>query len=178
MTVSLDELNRATEPEAAGQFRACCGASRWVELMVARRPFASLEALLAAADQEWASTGPADWDEAFGHHPRIGERRAMAAVSPAARDWSAGEQRAAESADDEVRLALGRANAAYERRFGRTCIVCATGRTADQILADIRTRLANDPGQELAVAVEEQRKITALRLKRLLGLAGVAERPS
>jgi 2-oxo-4-hydroxy-4-carboxy-5-ureidoimidazoline decarboxylase len=137
--------------------------------MLLHRPFRSLETLLAAADEAWRATGPADWDEAFAHHPRIGEREAPAPVSAAARTWSAGEQSAVSRAGADARVALAEANAAYERRFGRIYLVCAAGRTAEELLEDIEVRMRNDPERELAVSVEEQRKITRLRLQALLG---------
>jgi OHCU decarboxylase len=137
--------------------------------MLARRPFESVDDLLAAADEAWRATGPKDWDEAFAHHPRIGERHAAAPASAAARAWSAGEQGSAAGAGAATRAELAEANEAYERRFGRIYIVCATGRSAEEMLADIAARMKNDPDRERAVAVEEQRKITRLRLKTLIG---------
>jgi OHCU decarboxylase len=169
VTSSLAGLNALPQTEAAEHFRACCGSSRWVAGMLARRPFPGVEALLAAADDVWRATGPADWNEAFAHHPRIGEREAAAPVSAAARSASAREQGAASLADPVTRGALADANRAYERRFGRIYLVCAAGRTAEELLADIETRMRNDPGHELAIAVEEQRKITRLRLRALVG---------
>jgi len=169
MTLTLARLNALPVAEAAEQLRACCGSSRWVEAMVARRPFASVDQLLAAADDAWRATGPKDWDEAFAHHPRIGERQAAAPVSATAGAWSAGEQATAVGGGAAVRAALAEANTAYERRFGRIYLVCAAGRSAGELLADIETRLRNDPERELAVAVEEQGKITRLRLRALIG---------
>ena len=165
----LDRLNALPPRDAAGQLRACCGSSRWVAAMLARRPFQSVADLLAAADEAWSATAPEDWNEAFAHHPRIGERHTAAPVSATARAWSAGEQDAAAGADAAARAALADANEAYERRFGRIYIVCAAGRSAEEMLADIAVRMRNDPDRERAVAAEEQRKITRLRLKTLIG---------
>jgi OHCU decarboxylase len=169
VTTTLDRLNALPTPEAAEQLRACCGSSRWVEAMLARRPFESVADLLAAADEAWRATGPEDWNEAFAHHPRIGDRHAAAPVSATARAWSAGEQGTAAGAGASARAALAEANEAYERRFGRIYLVCAAGRSAEDLLADIETRMRNDPERERAVAVEEQRKITRLRLRALVG---------
>jgi OHCU decarboxylase len=166
---ALDRLNTIPPREAAEQLRACCGSSRWVEAMLARRPFKSAAELLAAADEAWRATGPEDWDEAFAHHPRIGEHHAAAAVSATARAWSRGEQSAAAGAGASARSALARANEAYERRFGRIYIVCAAGRSAEEMLADIAARMKNDPDRERAIAAEEQWKITRLRLTALIG---------
>jgi 2-oxo-4-hydroxy-4-carboxy-5-ureidoimidazoline decarboxylase len=165
----LDRLNALPRPEAAEQLRACCGSSRWVEAMLARRPFESAAGLLEAADEVWHAAGPEDWDEAFAHHPRIGERHAVAPVSATARAWSAEEQGNAAGAGEVARAALAEANDAYQRRFGRIYIVCAAGRSAEELLADIAVRMKNDPDRERAVAAEEQRKITRLRLKTLIG---------
>jgi OHCU decarboxylase len=169
VTPGLDRLNALPLKDAAAQLRACCGSSRWVESMLARRPFESVAGLLAAADEAWRATGPEDWNEAFAHHPRIGERHAAAPVSATAQAWSSGEQGAAAGAGAAARSALARANEAYERRFGRIYLVCAAGRSAEDLLADIETRMRNDPERERAVAVEEQRKITRLRLRALVG---------
>jgi 2-oxo-4-hydroxy-4-carboxy-5-ureidoimidazoline decarboxylase len=169
VTAGLDRLNALPPREAAERLRACCGSSRWVEAMLARRPFGSVADLLWAADEAWHSTGPEDRDEAFAHHPRIGERHAAAPVGATARTWSAEEQGAAAGADASARAALARANEAYERRFGRIYIVCAAGRGAEDLLADIAVRMKNDPGRERAIAAEEQRKITRLRLETLIG---------
>jgi 2-oxo-4-hydroxy-4-carboxy-5-ureidoimidazoline decarboxylase len=169
VTPTLARLNALPPEEAAEQLRACCGSSRWVAAMLARRPFRSAADLLAAADEAWRATGPEDWDEAFAHHPRIGERHAATPVSATARAWSAEEQGSARAADSAARAALAEANEAYERRFGRIYIVCAAGRTADEMLADIALRMKNDPERERAIAVEEQRKITGLRLEALVG---------
>jgi OHCU decarboxylase len=167
VTLTLARLNALPPAEAVQHLRACCGSRRWVEGMLARRPFDSVDQLLAVSDEVWRATGPEDWDEAFAHHPRIGERQAAAQVSAAARAWSAGEQSAATG--PATRSALVQANEAYEQRFGRIYLVCAAGRSAEELLADIAARMKNPPGLELAVAVEEQRKITTLRLKALIG---------
>ena len=169
MTLTLARLNALPREEAAEQLRACCGSSRWVEAMLARRPFESVDDLLAAADEAWRATGPQDWAEAFAHHPRIGERHAAAPVSATARAWSAREQGTAAGTGAAARAALAEANEAYERQFGRIYIVCAAGRSAEEMLTDIAVRMRNDPDRERAVAVEEQRKITRLRLETLIG---------
>jgi 2-oxo-4-hydroxy-4-carboxy-5-ureidoimidazoline decarboxylase len=164
---TLTEFNGLPPDEAARHLAACCGSSRWVAGVVARRPFDSVEHLISVSDEVWRSTGRSDWDEAFAHHPRIGERQAAAHVSATAQAWSAGEQRAASG--DETRAALAQANEAYERRFGRIYLVCAAGRSGEELLADIGMRMMNPPERELAIAVEEQRKITTLRLQSLIG---------
>lgn len=147
----------------------CCGSTRWVSTMVARRPFGSLERVLAAADEIWRSLTPDDWREAFAHHPRIGDRPAVARQSEQSAAWAAGEQAAVGDAAADTRVALAAVNRAYEQRYGYIYIVCATGKPADELLAIATERLRNDPDTELFVAAEEQRKITRLRLEKLLG---------
>lgn len=142
--------------------------------MVVRRPFGSLDRVLSAADNVWRSLGPDDWREAFSHHPRIGELRGGTQQSERGAVWAAGEQSGVGSAPDDTRAALVSANREYEQRFGYIYIVCASGKTAEELLADATDRLRNDPDVELAVAAEEQRKITRLRLEKLLGKGDTA----
>lgn len=135
--------------------------------MLARRPFDSRVGLLTAAREEWDSLGPEDWREAFAHHPKIGDRQALAVRFPATHTLSAREQAGVSSATQAVLDTLTEENRRYEDRFGHIFIVCATGKTAEEMLALLRARLGNDPEIELRIAAEEQAKITALRLKAL-----------
>ena len=128
--------------------------------MIKRRPFGSRDAVFTAADEIWNSLDQSDWLEAFAHHPRIGERTNDAIA--------AREQSGIRSADKPVREELAQVNSDYERKFGYIYIVCATGKSAEEMLAIARSRLNNDPSTEIAVAAEEQRKITQLRLAKLL----------
>jgi 2-oxo-4-hydroxy-4-carboxy-5-ureidoimidazoline decarboxylase len=169
VTASLDALNALPEPELATRLRDCCGSSRWIARMLQERPFRSVEHLLTAAEQAWSDATPEDWQEAFDHHPRVGEQRPPSAVSAEATAWSASEQALAAAADRNIRVELAHANAEYERRFGRIYIVCAAGLEAEEILADLRYRLANEPGVEQRIAAAEQARITALRLRKLIG---------
>ena len=147
--------------DAAAVFRECCAASHWVDAMTDRRPFRSREAVFTAADEEWDKCGENDWLEAFSHHPRIGDRTARGTASD--------EQSGARTATEEVRSELARANEAYEKKFGHIYIVCATGKTAEEMLDIARQRMQNDPETELRVAAAEQRKIMHIRLEKLLG---------
>jgi OHCU decarboxylase len=136
--------------------------------MSARRPFASVDEVFRTADDVWASLGPDDWHEAFAHHPRIGERRSAVVQDARAASWSAGEQAGVASAKGPLKDDLASVNQAYEERFGHIYIVCAAGKTAAELLAIARERLSNAPDVELRVAAEEQRKITRLRLQKLI----------
>jgi 2-oxo-4-hydroxy-4-carboxy-5-ureidoimidazoline decarboxylase len=168
--MTLDELNALSPERAAEVFRSCCGASRWVDAMVARRPFASTDMVMSMADDVWLAMGPDDWHEAFAHHPRIGERAAATPQTERAASWSAGEQSSVVDADAAIRAELAEINRQYEARFGFIYIICASGRSADQLLEFARRRLQNSPDDELRVAAEEQRQITRLRLRKLLSL--------
>lgn len=135
--------------------------------MIARRPFGSRDALLAAAREEWFALSPDDWREAFSHHPKIGDREALRARFPATRHLSEREQAGVSGASDDVLEALAEGNLAYEQKFGHIFIVCATGRSAEEMLAALRARLVNDVDTEIRLAAGEQAKITALRLEQL-----------
>jgi len=168
VTVSVAELDAMSEPQANKLFAECCGASRWASVMLSRRPFRSRAVALSTADEIWRSLGPADWREAFSHHPRIGERKSALPQTELGSAWAAGEQSGVEQARDDVREELAAANREYEQRFGYIFIVFATGKSAEEMLALARERLRNDPDIELRIAAEEQRKITRLRLDKLL----------
>jgi len=136
--------------------------------MVARRPFASIDDALSAADAAWAPLGPGDWREAFSHHPRIGEQRSERAQGVRAAAWSASEQASVGAATDHTRAELAQVNREYEAKFGHIYIVCAAGKTSGDLLAIARRRLQNEPDAELVVAAGEQHQITRLRLRKLL----------
>ena len=156
------------EPRAKNLLTECCGASRWVSEMMARRPFRSRAVVLSTADEIWRSLDSGDWREAFSHHPRIGEGKSVAPQSERGSAWAAGEQSGVEGADDDLRADLAAANREYEQRFGYIFIVFATGKSAEEMLALARERLRNDPDVELRAAAAEQLKITRLRLEKLL----------
>lgn len=141
-------------------FLRCCGSRKWAAAMVAHQPFEDRAAMLRISDRIWWSLGEADFLEAFSAHPKIGERAASA--------WSQHEQAAAASAQQTVLDELAAENRAYEQQYGFIYIVCASGRSADALLADLRTRMGNDRASELRTAAEEQAKITRLRLGKLL----------
>jgi 2-oxo-4-hydroxy-4-carboxy-5-ureidoimidazoline decarboxylase len=163
----LPTINSWTEPEARAAFLRCCGSTQWAERMAARRPFADEAELLAAAMGIWRGLPPADWLEAFAAHPRIGDRDALRRKFAATAEWSASEQAGVTGASEATFQALAEANRLYEAKFGYIFIVCATGKTAGEILALLEQRLGNEPAEELRVAAGEQEKITHLRLRKL-----------
>lgn len=158
------ELDTAADVDARAILTRACGSSRWVDRMMARRPFGNDARLFKAARIEWFGLTEADWLEAFSHHPQIGDRASLAARFPATHELSAQEQAGVARAGDVVLSALAEANATYLDRFGFIFIVCATGKTAEEMLALLRARLPNNRATELRNAAEEQAKITALRL--------------
>lgn len=168
MNETLARWNTATVGDAEQQLLPCNGSRAWALRLVEQRPFTSLEQLFTAADAAWWSLEPAAWQEAFDSHPRIGEQHAKAASS-ASLSWSAGEQSGV-SEEATVHAALAAANRLYEARFGHIFLVCATGKSAAQILATLQSRLHNDPAAELQEAAEQQRRITQLRLRKWLWL--------
>ncbi len=165
---ALSRLNEGSAADSRAELLRCCGSSRWAEAMTARRPFHDPEALLASADALWWGLGESDWREAFGHHPKIGDAAALRARFASTRQWAAGEQAGVQSATEETLVALAQGNRAYEDRFGFIFIVCATGKTAEEMLARLRARLPNDPKDEVRVAAGEQARITRIRLEKLL----------
>ena len=166
-STSVAALDALPPHEAWLLLQSCCGATSWVDAMVSRRPFHTLGVLLREADDVWWSLAPGDWREAFDHHPRIGERSAATEQSAQSQRWSAREQEGMSAAAGDVRQALVEGNREYERRFGHIYLVCATGKSADEMLALLRERLQNDPATELRVAAGEQAKITRLRLEKM-----------
>ena len=168
MNDGLRRLNTQSREEAEAALLTCCGSTRWVRRMANRRSFPDMEALLQAAGEIWWELGREDWLEAFSRHPKIGEKRAAQATSAEARRWSEEEQAGTRDALAETQAALREGNLAYQERFGYIFIVCATGKSSEEMLALLEQRLQNDVATEFRIAAEEQRRITRLRLEKLL----------
>jgi allantoicase len=154
--------------QAEEEFRKCCGSSDWAQQMVTARPYNSLDDLIAAADRIWWSLDSKDWLDAFHSHPKIGEKKAAAATAVEAQKWSEAEQSGIRSAAHETLRALAELNQTYEEKFGYIFIVCASGKSSEEMLAILRKRLEHNPDDELRIAAGEQAKITELRLRKLL----------
>jgi len=172
LTQGIARLNALSSQEAQAELLKCCGSTNWARRMAQQRPFPTggdaMRRLLDAADRVWWDLGREDWLEAFTRHPRIGEKAAAKDASAETRRWSEEEQSGTRSAREQVLAALAKANRAYEQRFGYIFIVCATGKSSEEMLALLQQRLQNDPAAELRMAAEEQRRITHLRLQKLL----------
>lgn len=168
MLEAAAKLDALSEDDARDALARCCGARRWVDGVLARRPFADGDGLRRAAREVWATMAREDILEAFTHHPRIGaDVDALREKFARTADWSEGEQAAVGAASEETLRALRDGNLAYEARFGHIFIVCATGKSAEEMLALLEARMPNDADRELAVAAAEQMKITELRLAKI-----------
>jgi 2-oxo-4-hydroxy-4-carboxy-5-ureidoimidazoline decarboxylase len=154
IVIKLDILNSWSEAEASAAFRQCCGSTKWADQMTSARPFGSEAELLDAARQIWRDLPRADWLEALAAHARIG-------------DVSAREQAGIVGAPQAMFAALAEGNHRYEARFGHMFIVCASGKSAAEMLALLQERLPNNPDKELQIAALEQEKITLLRLQKI-----------
>jgi 2-oxo-4-hydroxy-4-carboxy-5-ureidoimidazoline decarboxylase len=168
MNTVLERWNSLDPTLAASEILPCCGSRAWASEMAARRPIADEDHLSVISDAVWLGLPEAAWQEAFDSHPRIGERKAKAATDESL-SWSASEQSNAVTADEAAKLALEEGNRRYEEKFGRIFIVCASGKSAEQVLALLEQRMNYAPAVELHEAAEQQRQITQLRLARWLG---------
>ena len=166
--MNLESFNRLTVDEAMRDLLRCCGSRRWAQAVAAQRPFANAAAVLSAADEAWWKLDRADWLEAFTHHPKIGDIDSLRAKFATTKEWAAGEQSGVNAADEDVLRGLADGNRDYEKRFGHIFIVCATGKSAQEMLTLLRERLKNDADKELRIAAGEQAKITKIRLEKLL----------
>jgi OHCU decarboxylase len=164
----LARWNALPEMEAEEEILPCCSSVRWAQEIVRLRPFTAEAALFEASDRVWLGLGPEDWDEAFRSHPRIGERKAPKAATEQSATWSSQEQDGVNAQDAESLRELEHGNREYETRFGRVFLLCATGTSAAEMLEILKRRLGNDAEAELREAVEQQRQITQLRLRKWL----------
>jgi OHCU decarboxylase len=167
MNSVLAAWNDADADTARAAMIACCGAHRWADGMVASRPIKNVLELSDAADRIWGTMTEEDWLEAFACHPRIGDRKPVHA-SAQSLAWSKREQESTESAAQRVLDELAAGNALYEERFGFTYIVCATGKSPEEMLDILTRRLAGSRASELEEAAEQQRQITQIRLGKWL----------
>ena len=167
-TSGIAWFNSLPERKAAAALLDCCGSQEWVRLILARRPFADVDDLLRVGDEIWNTLGRKEWLQAFRHHPRIGAKKAARTQSAKAGALSAKEQSGVTQAAGETRAVLAAANRAYEAAFGHIFIICAMGKSSEEIIRELQRRLANDRETELRNAAEEQRKITRLRLEKML----------
>jgi 2-oxo-4-hydroxy-4-carboxy-5-ureidoimidazoline decarboxylase len=162
----LEGWNGLKPQAAAAAILPCNGSLAWAEGVAALRPLKSVDELLVASDKVWLGLSKKAWQHAFDSHPRIGEHKAKAATEQSL-TWSTGEQSAAQFTED-TQTALAAANVEYEQKFGRIFIVCASGKTAAEMLEILRGRLKNDAETELHEAAGQQQQITKIRLRKWL----------
>jgi len=161
--MTLNEFNFAALEAVRRILSDCCGSARWVDAMAVSKPFGSSDELYEAAEKFWWSLNAADWLEAFSKHPKIGERKGLSS-------WSSDEQRGMDGVADVVAARLAIKNIEYQEKFGWIFLVCATGKSANEMLNELERRLLCDRDSELRTAAVEQAKITRLRLAKAFGL--------
>lgn len=166
--MDLSDLNDLSDSEAVDALLKCCGSTAWAEQMAAARPFDSRSQLLETADDIWWNLGEDDWLQAFGAHPKIGDLESLREKYSSTRSWSESEQQGVESASEQVLQRLAEANTEYEQKFGYIFIVCASGKSAREMLDILEGRLPNEPDDEIEIAAGEQAEITEIRLNKLL----------
>jgi OHCU decarboxylase len=169
--VRLRRLNSLAASDATTELLKCCGSRGWARRLSAERPFENLDELIDSSDRVWWSLEPGDWLEAFRSHPKIGEKKAASEVAVEAQKWSEDEQSGVRNSVQETTKALAELNGEYEEKFGYIFIVCASGKSSEEMLDILRERLGNGPEKELQIAAAEQAKITRLRLAKLLAAA-------
>jgi len=168
MQRDLTWLNSLTDEEATKELLQCCGSKRWASATATARPYDTLDLLLSTANDIWWSLDRSDWLEAFRSHPKIGEKKAADKVTAQSQQWSGQEQSGVTTASQDTVDSLATLNRAYEQKFGFIFIICATGKTSEEMLGALKERLQHDSDTELRLAAAEQSKITELRLKKLL----------
>lgn len=156
-------INHITKEELS----KCCGSVAWVNQLSDLFPFNTTSDLKKASDRIWFSLSEDDWKEAFSHHPKIGDVGNLKEKFVGTATWAEGEQSGVNAANEQVLKALQKGNEDYEKKFGYIFIVCATGKSAAEMLALLQSRMINNPAFEIRVAAEEQNKITHLRLEKL-----------
>ena len=166
--MTLHQLNTLSQPQLREEFLKCCGSSTWVKMMMSYFPADDLVELLEDAEEMWYACSKEDWKEAFTHHPKIGDVESLTKKFASTAQWASGEQNGVNVASKETIEALAKGNRLYEEKFGYIFIVCATGKSAEEMLGLLTERLKNSPNEEIQVAADEQNMITKLRLEKLL----------
>jgi 2-oxo-4-hydroxy-4-carboxy-5-ureidoimidazoline decarboxylase len=166
--MTLHELNTLPQQQLKEELTKCCGSSAWVDRMLPFLPADDLVELLEDAEEQWFLCSEADWKEAFAQHPRIGDVESLKKKVASTTEWAAAEQSGINTASQQTLGELAEANKKYEEKFGYIFIVCATGKSADEMMTLIETRLQNSPEVEIEIAADEQNKITKLRIEKLL----------
>ena len=162
------ELNILSKEQLKQELLKCCGSSAWVNKMLPFFPADDLVELLEDAEEQWYLCSQEDWKEAFAQHPKIGDVDSLKKKFASTAKWAAEEQGNINTASQQTIEALAEGNRLYEKKFGYIFIVCATGKSVEEMLVMLQTRLQNNPEVEIEVAADEQNKITKLRLEKML----------
>jgi 2-oxo-4-hydroxy-4-carboxy-5-ureidoimidazoline decarboxylase len=166
--MTLAELNQANKLNLIRELMRCCGSLNWAAQLADQRPYPSKQELLIASDRIWSACTKSDGLEAFSHHPKIGDTASLKKKFASTSEWAGGEQAGVQSATEQTIVDLAKGNEAYEHKFGYIFIVCATGKTAEEMLVLLNARIGNTPDVEFEIAKQEQNKITHLRLEKLI----------
>jgi len=166
--MTIPELNQLSVSQLKETLTTCCGSSAWVDEMAQIFPVESNESLFEQSEIIWFGLNESDWREAFSHHPKIGDINSLREKFANTKAWAEGEQSGVSAASQQVLENLAEGNRLYEEKFGYIFIVCATGKTADEMLEILNARLPNTPEAELLIAAQEQHKITKIRLEKLV----------
>jgi 2-oxo-4-hydroxy-4-carboxy-5-ureidoimidazoline decarboxylase len=166
--MNLSALNQQSHTDLTSVLATCCGAESWYLALAKYQPYGSIEQLHQLSDKVWNKLAEDDYLAAFSHHPMIGDMAALKAKFASTAHWAGNEQQGSQQADEDTLLALKHGNEAYLKKFGFIFIVCATGKSANEMLALLKQRMPNDLATELKIAAAEQNKITHLRLDKLL----------
>ena len=166
--MKLEDFNKQNQVKAGQDLFKCCGSTAWVNKTMENFPFNSIEDLKISSDRNWFSCKKEDWLEAFSHHPKIGDQSSADKKHSSTAEWAKQEQSAVNDAGQIILSELVKANQSYENKFGFIFIVCATGKTAAEMLKLLNDRINNEPDKELHIAINEQNKITHLRINKLL----------
>lgn len=166
--MNLHELNTLPADQLKGELFKCCGSNAWVEKMLPFFPADDMVELLNDAEEQWYACSESDWLEAFTQHPKIGDVESLKKKFASTAHWASGEQGTVTAASPSTLEALAKGNEEYEKKFGFIFIVCATGKSADEMLGLLQERLPNTKETEIRIAMDEQNKITQLRLQKLL----------
>ncbi|WP_018623207.1 2-oxo-4-hydroxy-4-carboxy-5-ureidoimidazoline decarboxylase [Spirosoma luteum] len=166
--MTLAELNQLPVSQRKAALTTCCGSSVWVDRMASLFPFETAGMLFEQAETTWLTCAETDWREAFTHHPKIGDIDSLRAKFASTKAWAAGEQAGVSSASQQILEELAEGNRLYEEKFGYIFIICATGKSAGDMLDSLNARLPNAPEAEIRIAMQEQGKITRIRLEKLL----------
>ena len=166
--MNIEEFNQLKKRKAREELFKCCGSTTWANRMIDLLPFRSVNDLKSKSDRIWWECNEEDWKEAFSQHPKIGERKIEEKKFTATKSWAEDEQSGVKLAEEKVITKLAEANLKYEKKFGYIFIVCATGKTADEMLDIVNERSNNNPMEEIKIAASEQNKITHLRIDKLI----------